>query len=203
MELVLDLDELKPTKTQLRKIRKRKLEEEQKSNEAQEKAKVCRTTNDKTENSSGDPSEQKVESNDQSHDGQQETESVNSYDNDDSRDSSSVNDDINLPQVINTENFKILSGGPEMNLPKSINAGHTAGFDAFMTGYVFATAITQISGAQVNEELKISGGQLPIWHNKVYLTGKEVPLAVAKSNFASVSNFHKQKHKNLHERMKV
>lgn len=205
MELVLDLDESRPSKTQKRKDRKRK-REEQKASKVEEKSKTCRTANNETGDIPADLSEHNEENTDQSPEIQEESCSVvSSYEDDDngSKDSILANEDIESKTVTISESVKMLSGvsevGVQQNISRSINAGHTAGFDAFMTGYIFATAIAEISGAQVKEELKITGGQLSVWRNKIYLTGKDVPLSVAKSNFASVSNFHKEKHKRLQE----
>lgn len=209
MELVLDLDESRPSKTQRKKDRKRKREEEQKTSKVEEKAKTCRTANNETGDIPADLSEHNEENTDQSPEIQKESCSVVSSCEDDdngSKDSILANDDIESETVTISESVKMLSGVSEMgvqqNMSRSINAGHTAGFDAFMTGYIFATAIAEIGGAQVKDEVKITGGQLSVWRNKIYLTGKEVPLSVAKSNFASVSNFHKEKHKRLQEQKK-
>lgn len=64
---------------------------------------------------------------------------------------------------------------------KKVEGGtHRAGFDAFMTGYVFAFASAR------NAE----GSWIPSCANKLYLSGKSVPLHIAKSAFSKSSKAH-------------
>lgn len=82
---------------------------------------------------------------------------------------------------------------------KNADAGtHRAGFDAFMTGYIFAYSCTFIRKEEVGEgdkEQKEEEEQswIPTCLNKVYLSGKAVPLNVVKSTFAKSSKAHVQK----------
>lgn len=75
---------------------------------------------------------------------------------------------------------------------------HRAGFDAFMTGFIFAhsCAIDRKTEARANEsehaELEVEQW-LSSCLNKVYLSGKSVPLNIVKSTFAKSSKAHLQK----------
>lgn len=79
---------------------------------------------------------------------------------------------------------------------------HRAGFDAFMTGFIFACscALNQKSeeGESVNIQEKHDTGQwLPSCLNKIYLSSKTVPLNIVKSGFSKSSKAHMQKMEKL------
>lgn len=71
---------------------------------------------------------------------------------------------------------------PKTSERKAEGGTHRAGFDAFMTGYIFAFATIQ------NNEGPESW--IPVCANKLYLSGKSVPLHVAKSTFSKSSRAH-------------
>lgn len=73
---------------------------------------------------------------------------------------------------------------------KKVEGGtHRAGFDAFMTGYIFAFARTLTAKTKESNSADLIPGCL----NKLYLSGKSVPLHIAKSTFSKSSKAHMHK----------
>lgn len=81
-------------------------------------------------------------------------------------------------------------------LPPNRSGGHRAGFDAFMTGYIFASLVIKhgrsAEGATTVNSLS-DFGIAEEFGNKVYLGGKDFPLQIAQSNFAKPSKLHAEK----------
>ncbi|XP_077306908.1 target of EGR1 protein 1 isoform X2 [Lithobates pipiens] len=90
---------------------------------------------------------------------------------------------------------KAIDEGPHVRpskrkAPSTSDAGtHRAGFDAFMTGYILAY-VWMLKRA---EDTDGAATCLPDCQNKIYLSGKNVPLQIIKSVFAKCSRAHMQK----------
>ena len=66
-------------------------------------------------------------------------------------------------------------------------AGHSSGFDAFMTGYIFASIVQKLRGESDEDQ------GLADHINKVYMMGKNSPFLVRQSSFAKFSKNHSAK----------
>lgn len=80
------------------------------------------------------------------------------------------------------------------------NKPHNAGLDAFMTGYVMLNYINRFSKFKTIDNMDQDIIQLghfdafeSRFRNNVSLAGKDYPLTICKSNFATISTKHKEK----------
>ena len=79
------------------------------------------------------------------------------------------------------------------------NKAHTAGLDAFMTGYIMLNYLNKFSKFELISQFAAGQYRLDQFLNmsdfnfNVYLSGKDYPLKIAKSNFATTSLNHQEK----------
>ena len=83
------------------------------------------------------------------------------------------------------------------------NQSHSAGIDAFMTGFVLLNYVNKFTKFKVDpSESLMNSTSIQFsricsleshFKNNIYLVGKDYPLIVCKSNFASISLNHKEK----------
>ena len=71
---------------------------------------------------------------------------------------------------------------------------HSAGYDAFMTGFAFAYYVGKYaecrSGSEMVSFVDVHRSDMT---NKICLTGKDIPLQVVRSSFAKTSKNHRDK----------
>ncbi len=93
--------------------------------------------------------------------------------------------EISAPPVP-TEASKTPVVSSDQSLSTSRSQGHRAGFDAFMTGYLFAYYQTTLPEAELQSA-----------KNKLFVTSKPFPMHVAKSQYTNTSESHRQKQSRL------
>ena len=92
----------------------------------------------------------------------------------------------------------------DCNISANRVGGHRAGFDAFMTGYIFASFVSKyrksVSGSMNADGVSVHELLLEDeeYANKVYLGGKDFPLQILPSNFSKPSKSHLEKWQRLH-----
>ena len=83
--------------------------------------------------------------------------------------------------------------------------GHRAGYDAFMTAFCYSYDLIRYSRVKKACAFKdISFHSFDMkenFSNKIYLSGKDIPLQICKSEFAKTSKMHQNKFKVLKEQL--
>ncbi|CAH1243551.1 TOE1 [Branchiostoma lanceolatum] len=121
--------------------------------------------------------------------GQDKTEHLVSMETDDGRDVTSVDGTDSDGQTHTDQS----DGGTDNVVAKTRVGCHRAGFDAFMTGFAMATMVCKLGKLCGETNLFTTKFQLEEFANRVYLSGKDFPLQIARSAFAKPSNNHKAK----------
>ncbi|XP_013782965.1 target of EGR1 protein 1-like [Limulus polyphemus] len=99
----------------------------------------------------------------------------------------------NDKEMKDTINTPILDTELEKPLLKTTGI-HRAGFDSFMTGFTLATyLLSYMSKMSSDSILCATRVGVEDLVNKIYLTGKDMPLNIVPSNFAKVSVSHREK----------
>lgn len=106
------------------------------------------------------------------------------------RSNENKSEDVNTPEIEGHEISQVV-----------LNQSHSAGLDAFMTGYVMLNYVNKFTTFCILNENESAGivnfseiDKLESqFRNNIYLAGKDYPLVVAKSNFVSTSIGHREK----------
>jgi len=105
---------------------------------------------------------------------------------------------VNLDSITNVEIGKNeLSTLSTPTLDVNRVAGHSAGFDAFMTGYVFASYVTRNPSIVPPRESTTSNIA-----NNLYLCAKDFPLKVGRSSYSKPSKGHRETYRNIQQSLK-
>ena len=99
----------------------------------------------------------------------------------------------NTESLTHTDSDSLLedsSDAPSASVNKA--GSHRAGFDAFMTGYIFAFFSARYGSDAATSESSSKGHELGMdeHKNKLYLVGKDIPLQITPSSFSKPSKAH-------------
>lgn len=102
------------------------------------------------------------------------------------------------PSPEETDKPEQATDNPQCNAPEQVvngnvrsSNGHRAGFDAFMTGYIFASAVSE-KGVWTSKDKPFTAANIGLVDqvNKMYLMGKNIPFLIRTGTYANKSAKH-------------
>ena len=107
----------------------------------------------------------------------------------------SVEPDDSSNDIVTEDNSGINTASESTtDVHSSRTEGHRAGFDAFMTGFIFAHFISKHGCfRELKDSVTMTDLGMHDYQNRVALSGKDIPLQITKSNFAKTSKDHNEK----------
>ena len=102
--------------------------------------------------------------------------------------------DISMDTTSNNDSTEETDTMCHDSVKSTCHGSHSAGHDAFMTGFTFAYYVSKYTKCRSQSDT-VSFCDLDCTDivNRVCLTGKNIPLQIVKSNFAKTSKNHREK----------